>query len=71
MAVFTDQDRQRMDNAAVDAQNDIGDSEADLEAMRVVASWWKKWVAAAGHRRLGRILLGYAGGSNRHGKEAL
>jgi len=58
--VFTEADKQKMDDAAADAQNDIVDSSVDLEALRVVANWWKKWVPKAGHKRLGRVLLEHA-----------
>ena len=45
----------KMDNAAVDAQNDL--VELDPEAVKVVSEWWKKWYLKAGHKRLGRILV--------------
>jgi hypothetical protein len=54
---FTDEDRQKMDNAAVDAQNDLED--IPDEALNKVAKWWRKWVSKAGHKRLGRVLLQY------------
>jgi len=57
---FTEADKQKMDNAAADAQNDIVDSDVDQEALRVVANWRRKWVSKAGHKRLGRVLLEYA-----------
>jgi hypothetical protein len=55
--MFTDKDRQEMDNAAVDAQNDLED--VSDEALKVVANWWRRWVSKAGHKRLGRVLLQY------------
>ena len=55
---FTEQDKQAMDNAAVDAQNDLED--VSDEALVIVANWWRKWVSGAGHKRLGRVLLQYA-----------
>ena len=58
--MFTEADRQKMDNAAADAQNDLVDRDIPDEALRVVANWWREWVPKAGHKRLGRILLEYA-----------
>lgn len=55
--MFTDEDKQRMDNAAVDAQNALED--VSDEALAEIANWWRKWIKA-GHRRLGRVLLQYA-----------
>lgn len=55
---FTQEDKQKMDNAAVDAQNDLED--VSDEALNIIANWWRKWVSKAGHRRLGRVLLQYA-----------
>ena len=56
--MLADKDRQKMDNAAVDAQNDLED--VSDEALTTVANWWWKWVSKAGHKRLGRVLLEYA-----------
>ena len=56
--MLTDKDRQVMDNAAADAENDLMD--VPDEALSIVAAWWRKWVSKAGHKRLGRILLQYA-----------
>lgn len=67
--MFTEQDKMEMDNAAADAQNDISDSDIDLEALHVVANWWRKWVPKAGHKRLGRILLEYADKPNNNRRE--
>lgn len=55
---FTDADKQAMDNAAVDAENDLLEVD-DAEALITVANWWNKWYMKAGHRRLARILLQY------------
>jgi len=55
--MFTEADKQAMDNAAVDAQNDLED--VSDEALKEVANWWRRWVSKAGHRRLGRVLLQY------------
>ena len=56
---FTEVDKQKMDDAAVDAQNDL--ENVSDEALTEVANWWRRWVSKAGHRRLGRVLLQYAG----------
>jgi len=56
---FTKEDKQAMENAAVDAQNDL--ENVSDEALTEVANWWRRWVSKAGHRRLGRVLLQYAG----------
>jgi len=57
---FTPEDKQAMDDAAVDAENDLTEHGAVAEeALTAVADWWAKWVMKAGHRRLGRILLQY------------
>jgi len=56
---FTDEDRQVMDNAAVDAENDAAENVPD-EALAEIASWWKRHYLKAGHKRLARILLQYA-----------
>lgn len=62
--MFTDEDRQAMDSAAVDAENDAAENIPD-EPLNVVANWWKKHYIKAGHKRLAakylqRILLRYA-----------
>ena len=56
--MLTDEDKQRLDDAAVDAQNDLED--VSDEALKEVANWWRRWVSKAGHKRLGRVLLQYA-----------
>ena len=57
---FTEEDKQAMDNAAVDAENDSMEN-VPSDAMHTVANWWQKWYLKAGHKRLARILLQYAG----------
>lgn len=61
---FTEEDKQAMDNAAVDAENNAME-DIPGDAMREVANWWKQWYMKTGHKRLARILLQYA--SNVHG----
>ena len=58
MTNLTEEDRQKMDSAAIDAQNDL--ENVSDEALAKVANWWKKWYLKAGHRRLARILLEFA-----------
>ena len=53
---FTEEDRQKMDNKAADAQNALMDMELDDETMSKLGNWWRENIAA-GHKRLGRILL--------------
>lgn len=66
---FTDEDRQAMDNAAADAENELNGMSDSLEpenatitdaTLAAVANWWKRWYPHAGHKRLARILLQYA-----------
>lgn len=44
-----------MDIAASKAQADLDD--IDFTLVAPVSEWWAKWYMAAGHKRLGRILL--------------
>ena len=55
---FTEVDKQKMDDAAVDAQNDL--ENVSDEALAEVAAWWRKWFSKTGHKRLGRVLLEFA-----------
>lgn len=52
---FTDADRQAMDDAAVEAENEL--SELPDELVTPVANWMKKWRMKAGYKRLGKILV--------------
>lgn len=52
---FTDQDKQAMDNAAADAENDL--INYPEEHIATAANWLKKWYMKAGYKRLGRVLL--------------
>lgn len=45
-----------MDNAAKQAEADLENVPQD--AVKSVAAWWKKWYMFAGHKRLGRVLVG-------------
>ena len=55
---FGEEDKQKMDAAAVEAEQDIELVSSD--ALTDVARWWKKWYYKAGHKRLARVLLQYA-----------
>ena len=55
---FTDEDKEKMDQAAKEAGEELAKLEAN--ALVGVANWWKKWYMKAGHKRLARILLQYA-----------
>ena len=55
---WTEADKQAMDNAATNAEQDL-DNVENLEAFEIVANWWAKWYLKAGHKRLARILLQY------------
>ena len=55
---FTQEDKDKMDEAAISAERDIRDTE--LDTFRRVATWWKKWYLKTGHKRLARVLLQYA-----------
>jgi len=48
---------EQMDEAAVEAQNDLTEMNIDEKALETVTAWWKKWFMKAGHKRLGRILV--------------
>ncbi len=50
------EDEDPMDNAAMKAADEL--AELPKEAVVVVAKWWKKWYMSAGHKRLGRVLIG-------------
>ena len=60
---FTEADKEKMDDAAVDAQNDL--ENVSDEALTEVAAWWRKWFSKAGHKRLGRVLLEFAPKGNK------
>jgi len=47
----------QMDEAAEQARIEL-DSNIDHLTARDVAAWWVKWYMKAGHKRLGRILVG-------------
>ena len=63
-------DPQAMDDAAHEAELDLlGDHEggedgvtqlANYQGVDDIARWWSKWFLKAGHKRLGRILVGIA-----------
>jgi hypothetical protein len=46
---------QSMDDAAIEAQNDL--LTLDQDALAKVTVWAKKWDPICGHKRIGRILV--------------
>lgn len=57
---FTEQDKQAMDNAATDAENDLPFEGEPTEEHQELIDWWHRWYMKTGHKRLARILLQYA-----------
>jgi hypothetical protein len=55
---LTEKDREAMDQAATDAQNELVDMSD--EALTIVANWFDRWYMKAGYKRLGRILVEHA-----------
>lgn len=55
---FTEEDKQAMDDAAIDAENDLNNYPD--EVVLPMVEWWNKHFMKAGHKRLGRILIGIA-----------
>ena len=56
---FTDEDKQKMDNLAADAQNALVDRNINDETLREVGNWVRDYIGA-GYKRLGRILIQFA-----------
>lgn len=55
---------EEMEKNAPLAEQDLSDmTEGPTEKLTIVdvANWWKKWLGGVGHKRLGRILIQYAG----------
>lgn len=52
---FTDEDKERMDQATVEAEKDLDN--VSNESLNEVAGWWRKHYMKAGHKRLARVLL--------------
>ena len=63
---WTEEDKQAMDNAAADAEIELGSIDdairdgKEKEPMIALANWWERYYLKAGHKRLARILLQYA-----------
>lgn len=57
--MLTDRAKMEMDNAAADAQNELVD--IPDEALTPVADWFRRWVPKAGYKRLGKIIVQFAG----------
>ena len=51
---------EQMDADAFEARKDL-ELHLDEWQAKDVAVWWKRWYMRAGHKRLGRILVGLAG----------
>lgn len=72
---FTQEDKDKMDRAATDAENDLTDIVDKLslptsvpEGMLAgIADWWRRHYLKAGHKRFARILLQYAPKEESHG----
>lgn len=55
--VFTEEDREKMDKVAQEAEKELTDLIIKDNTISGLANWWKKWYVKAGHKRLARILL--------------
>ncbi len=51
---------EQMDADALEARKDL-ELHLDEWQAKDVAVWWKRWYMRAGHKRLGRILVGLTG----------
>ena len=54
---FDEAQMKQMDEAAEQAGIEL-ETNIDHLSARDVAAWWAKWYMKAGHKRLGRILVG-------------
>ncbi len=54
---FDEAQMKQMDEAAEQAKIELETNIDNLSA-RDVAAWWVKWYMKAGHKRLGRVLVG-------------
>ncbi len=52
----------KMDIARDKARTALG--KLPYDTVRTMAKWWNRWYTKAGHRRLGRLLLGYRPSAN-------
>lgn len=51
--------RSAMDDAALDARRELDELKAvHPQAVMLLEAWWREWYLKAGHKRLGRVLLG-------------
>jgi len=66
---FTDEDKQKMNDAATDAEDELNGVLDNIDheftsttsiTLTLAANWWKRWYPHAGHKRLAHILLQYA-----------
>lgn len=54
---FDDAQMKKMDEAAEQAEAELREH-LDGWSARELAAWWSNWYGKAGHKRLGRILVG-------------
>jgi len=61
---WSDEDKQAMDNAAIDAEQELNQLLTPLNQVQELEptaqdliDWWYKWYMTAGHKRLGRVLV--------------
>ena len=57
---WTEEDKKKMDDAAEAAGQDLTQGGVTAEALEAMGNWWKKHYMAAGHKRLAKMVLGYA-----------
>ena len=59
---MTDFDPVEMDNAATEAEDELSNTtDPNLQpGIDFMTQWWYRWFITAGHKRLGRILVGHA-----------
>lgn len=59
MTTFRRMGSREMDQASQEAREALLKLEEDNDAaIDLVRGWWKEWYIKAGHKRLGRVLLG-------------
>lgn len=52
------EDNTGMDAAAKEAAAELKSKNLDTMPAKDLIAWWTKWYIKAGHKRLGRILIG-------------
>ncbi|MBU1862921.1 MAG: hypothetical protein KKH94_04555 [Candidatus Omnitrophica bacterium] len=56
---WTEESKKQMDEAAVQAKAEL-EKHFAIWSAKDLAGWWKRWYLKAGHKRLGRLLVGMA-----------